>query len=79
MDLGFQLCPIGVDGFGLPVSGRASLVESLLASLAGEIDPAVERARLDEIRERRAAVRSGKAILVEGPKGVREARATLRK
>jgi len=67
------------EALGLPASGRASLVESLLASLAGEIDPAVERAHLDEIRERRAAVRSGKASLIDGTEGLREVRAALRK
>jgi putative addiction module component len=67
------------EALGLPVSGRASLVESLLASLAGEINPAVERTHLDEIRKRRAAVRSGKASLVDGAEGLREVRAALRK
>ena len=67
------------EALGLPVSGRASLVESLLASLAGEINPAVERAHLDEISERRAAVRSGKASLVDGAEGLRKVRAALRK
>ncbi len=66
------------EALGLSASGRASLVESLLASLAGEIDPAVERSHLDEIRERRAAVRSGKASLVEGAEGLREVRTALR-
>jgi hypothetical protein len=63
----------------LPVSGRASLVETLLASLAGEINPSVERAHLDEIRQRRAAVRSGKATLVDGAEGLRKVQAALRK
>jgi hypothetical protein len=62
----------------LPVSGRASLVESLLASLAGEIDPVVERSHLGEIRQRRAAVRSGQASLVDGAEGLREVRTALR-
>jgi len=67
------------EALGLPASGRASLVESLLASLAGEINPEVERAHLDEIRERRDAARSGKASLVDGAEGRREVRAALRK
>ncbi len=62
------------EALDLPVSGRALLVEKLLASLAGKTDPVVERAHLDEIRERRAAVRSGKSSLVDGPQGLREAR-----
>jgi len=64
---------------GLPRSGRALLVEKLLASLAGETDPGVERAHLDEIRQRRAAVRSGRASLVDGAEGLRKARADVRK
>jgi Putative addiction module component len=67
------------EALGLPVSGRASLVERLLASLSGEINPAVERAHLDDIRKRRAAVHSGKAKLVDGAKGLREVRGALRK
>jgi hypothetical protein len=67
------------EALGLPISGRALLVERLLASLAGETNPAVERAHLDEIRARRAAACSGKASLVDGKKGLREVRAALRK
>jgi hypothetical protein len=70
---------VAQEALGLPISGRALLVEKLLASLAGETDLAVERAHLDEIRERRAAVRSGKANLVDGAEGLREVRAALRK
>jgi hypothetical protein len=62
----------------LPIGGRALLVERLLASLAGETNPTVERAHLDEIRERRAAVRSGKTSLVDGTEALREVRAALR-
>ncbi len=63
----------------LPTSGRELLVEKLLASLAGEANPTVERAHLDEVRERRAAVRSGKSRLVEGTEAIRMARAALRR
>jgi len=70
---------VAQEALGLPISGRALLVERLLDSLAGETNPTVERAHLDEIRERRAAVRSGKASLVDGPEGLREARTALRK
>jgi hypothetical protein len=70
---------VAQEALGLPSRGRALLVEKLLASLAGETNPAVERAHLDEIRERRAAVRSGKAGLVDGAKGLRQVRAALRK
>ncbi len=57
---------VAEEALNLPTSGRALLVEKLLASLAGEANPTVERAHLEEVRERRAAVRSGKATLVEG-------------
>ena len=65
------------DALGLPSLGRPLLVEKLLASLAGEVNPAVERVHLDEVRRRRAAVRSGKASLIDGPAGLRQARAAL--
>lgn len=69
---------IASDALGLPSAGRAELVEKLLASLAGESDPAVERTHLDEVRRRREAVRSGKAQLVEGDEALRRARAAMR-
>jgi len=70
---------VAEEALTLPVSGRVSLVETLLASLAGETNPTVERAHLDEIRGRRTAVRSGKASLVDGTEALREVRAALRK
>jgi hypothetical protein len=70
---------VAQEALGLPVKGRVLLVETLLASLAGEFNPAVERAHLDEIHKRRATVRSGKAKLVEGKEALRKVRAALRK
>jgi len=70
---------VAEEALGLPTSGRALLVEKLLASLAGEANPAVERAHLDEVRERRDSVRTGKASLVDGTEGLREVRAALQK
>jgi hypothetical protein len=70
---------VAQEALGLSSSGHALLVEKLLASLAGEANPSVERTHLEEIRERRAAVRSSKASLVDGPKGLRQVRAALRK
>ncbi len=70
---------VAQEALGLPISGRALLVEKLLASLAGETNPIVERAHLDEIRERRDAFRAGKASLVDGAEALREVRAALRK
>jgi hypothetical protein len=70
---------VAEEAMNLPTSGRALLVEKLLASLAGKADPTVERAHLDDVRERRAAVRSGKSTLVEGTEAIRKARAAVRK
>ena len=66
------------EALNLPTSGRALLVEKLLASLSGEISPEVERTHLDEVRERRAAVRSGTARLVDGTEALKQARAGVR-
>ena len=68
---------VATEALGLPTSGRALLVEKLLASLAGETDPVVERAHLDEVRRRREAVRSGHAKLVEGDEARRQVRSAL--
>jgi hypothetical protein len=62
----------------LPADGRALLIENLLASMAGEIDPTVERTHLDEIRRRRDAVRAGKTNLVDGAEALQKVRAALR-
>ena len=63
----------------LPTSGRALLVEKLLASLAGEANPEVERAHLDEVGDRRATAQSGKANFIDGTEGFRQAREAVRK
>jgi hypothetical protein len=68
---------LAADALGLPASGRALLVEKLLASLAGETDPTVERAHLDEIRRRRAAVRAGQAKLIDGDEAIKQVRSAL--
>lgn len=65
------------DALGLPVRSRALLVEKLLASLAGEVEPAVERAHLDEVRRRREAVRTGQAKLIAGDEAMRQVRSAL--
>lgn len=67
------------EALGLSSTGRALLVETLLASLAGETNPAIERAHLDEIRKRREAVRSGKAKLIDGAEGLQKVRSALQK
>jgi hypothetical protein len=67
------------EALDLPVSGRVILVEALLASLAGETNPEVERAHLDEIRRRRTLAREGNVSFVDGTAAFKEARAALRK
>jgi hypothetical protein len=66
------------EALALPTRGRVLLVEKLLASLEGKIDPAVERDTLKQIRERRAAVGSGKSMLVDGPDALKRARGAVR-
>ena len=68
---------VAQEALGLSINGRALLVEKLLASLAGETNPGVERAHLDEVRERRAAVRASKANLVGGAEALRECKSLL--
>ncbi len=68
---------VAADALGLSIAGRAFLVEKLLASLAGQTDPGIERLHLSEMRRRRAAVRSGKARLIEGGEALRHARAAV--
>lgn len=67
------------EALDLPTSGRALLVEKLLASLAGKVDPSIEQAHLNEIRDRRAAVQSGKAKLIDGTEALKQTRAALKK
>jgi len=70
---------VAEEALGLPTNGRALLVEKLLASLAGETNPAIERAHLDQVQKRRAAVCSGTGKLIDGGEGMKKARVALRK
>jgi hypothetical protein len=70
---------VAADALELSAVGRAWLVEQLLASLEGETEPRVERAHLDEIRQRRFAVQEGQAKLVDGEDALRRARMDVRK
>ena len=67
------------EALGLPVGGRALLVEKLLASLAGQANSEIERLHLDSIRERRLALRSGKTKLIDGAAGMKKVRVALHK
>ena len=69
---------VSQEALGLSIQGRVLLVEKLLASLAGETNSEVERAHLEEICLRRARVRAGQSILVDGMEGFREVREALR-
>jgi len=70
---------VATDALGLPMHSRVLLVEKLLASLAGEIDPTAERTHLNEVRRRRNEVRAGRAKLVEGDEAMRQVRSALGK
>jgi hypothetical protein len=63
----------------LPPSSRASLVEKIVESIAADIDPAVERAHLDEIKLRRQKAASDSGCIVSGDEVLEQARALLRK
>ena len=65
---------VATDALGLPTRCRALLVEKLLASLAGETDPAMERTHLDEVRRRRAPSERGTTKLVDGDEAMRQVR-----
>ena len=68
---------VASDALGLPSASRAELVEKLLASLAGQTNPTVERLHLDEVRRRREAKRSGPSTFVAGDEALRLARTAL--
>ncbi|WP_221029747.1 addiction module protein [Actomonas aquatica] len=68
---------LAADALGLPADGRALLVEKLLASLAEQTDPTVQRLHLAEVRRRRAAARDGSTEMIAGEDALRRARAAL--
>jgi hypothetical protein len=70
---------VAKEALRLPLRSRVRLVEELLDSLAGDFDPATEKTHLDEIRERRKSVRSGKSKLIDGATAMKQVRAALRK
>ena len=69
---------VASDALGLPSASRAELVEKLLASLAGQTNPTIERLHLDEVRRRRKAALSDPSALIDGREALRLARAALR-
>jgi hypothetical protein len=66
---------VEAEALSLPVSGRAHLVEKLLASLSGEVNPDVEKVHLEVIQERRALVKRGESRLLDGPAALKQLRA----
>jgi hypothetical protein len=76
--MALTLDQVASDALGLPSASRAELVEKLLASLAGQTNPTVERLHLDEVRRRREATRPGPSSLIDGDEALRLARAALR-
>lgn len=64
----------------LPMADRAALADRLVESLnePGRSD-AVREAWIAEIRRRVADVKSGKAVLIDGPEGLARVRAKIRK
>jgi hypothetical protein len=63
----------------LSAGEREQLAEKLVESLAGTVDPAIERAHLQAVQERRAEYGSGNITLVEGEEALKQIRAAIRK
>jgi len=63
----------------LSPSSRASLVEKIVESIAVDIDPAVERSHLDEIKKRRQQAVSDQNSIIPGDEVLQRARSLLQK
>jgi hypothetical protein len=61
----------------LPPDSRAQLVESIVESLAANIDPALEQDHLRTVRERRDSALSGEQNILPGDEVLRRARSLL--
>ena len=66
-----------LEALSLPSEARADLLDRLVNSSAEAINPEIERAHLDEVRQRIARVEAGEAQLVGGDKVLAEGRALL--
>lgn len=64
---------------GLSPDSRAILVERIMATLAQEIDPAIEQIHLEEVRKRQEAVQAGASKLFDVPQAMRRVEVALRK
>jgi len=58
----------------LPDASKESLAERLVAYLEAHVDPAIERAHLDEAKRRRDDVRAGRVVPLDGEPVMAKAR-----
>lgn len=78
--MGVSIENITETALSLPIADRAILADRLVESLdAREDGDAVRDAWIVEIRRRVEEVKSGKAILIDGPEGLARVRASIRK
>jgi hypothetical protein len=61
----------------LSPASRALLVEKIVESIAADVDPAVERTHLDEIKLRRQKAATDPASIVSGDEALQQARSLL--
>jgi len=61
----------------LPGAHRAILADKLVESLGAAIDPAIEEAHLEKVRERREGVSSGQVTILPGDEVMTRARARV--
>jgi len=65
------------DALALPPETRVELTERLVASLANDIPPEIQRAHIDEVRKRIAQVESGEVELIPGDEALARVRKLL--
>ena len=66
-----------LDALALPLEVRAELTDWLVASAAEALDPEIESAHLEEVRQRIARVETGATPLIPGEQVLGEGRALL--
>ena len=67
------------DALALPPETRVALTERLVASLADDVPPEIQRAHIDEVRKRIAQVESGEVDLIPGDEALARVRNGLTK
>ena len=60
-------------------TSKARLVNTLLESIHGEVDPDVQQAWIQEVQKRKESLKSGEASLHPASKVLKEARERIRK